>query len=96
MAKYNIRKANRSGTQKCEVCGETHRLVRHHLRGRDILNWDSDWNACWICDCCHTKAHYADIIIEGWFQTTEGRELIWRLPHEPSITGQECKPPLFN
>ena len=94
MAKYNIRKANRSGTRPCTICEAETALELHHMRGRDVPNAHSDHNVVWLCPTCHSECHLGWKVIEGWFKTTNGRELIWRLKDDPTITGQICTPPL--
>jgi hypothetical protein len=95
MSKANKRKYKSSGCQKCETCGERTFLEEHHLRGRGIPNPHADSNLAMECGNCHTKIHRGVIIIEGWFNTTTGRELIWHYDGEESITGEICIPPLI-
>ena len=88
---------NRSGTKLCEICGNVEILVQHHLNGREIKDWNLEWNVCNICDNCHRLVHINTkdrIIIEGWFKTTHGRKLVWRYFNEESVTGQETHPKL--
>ena len=96
-----MRKYRSSGRQSCEICGRRDSLDLHHMRGRDIPNPDSPHNTVSLCKICHSHCHieskegYRLIVIEGWFNSTTGRELIWRHGNEESITGQECIPPLL-
>lgn len=41
--------------QKCEHCGETHKLHRHH-RDENIRNNNSS-NIAYLCKSCHYKLH---------------------------------------
>ena len=93
MSKKNIRKSRRSGNQECPICECTAALVEHHLNGRDVPRWNEPWNIAAICPNCHDKTHLGDVIIEGWFSTTKGRELIWRLKDEPIKICEGCVPP---
>ncbi len=87
MSKHAFRQARRSGTSCCDVCGRTARLVEHHIHGREVKNWTGAWNVSWVCPTCHDRVHAGDVIIEGWFQTTAGRELVHRLKGEaPKLT----------
>ena len=73
-----IRKlSNRSGLETCPICNKQRILVEHHIGGRDIPNLNHKSNVCNICDNCHRDIHSGLIIIEGWYSTTKGRELIW-------------------
>ena len=86
------RVANRSGKQPCEICLVPEILVQHHLNGREVPRWNEPWNTCNICSNCHSRVHNNLIIIEGWFQTTNGRQLIWRTIEDLQITGQATTP----
>lgn len=83
MAKKNIRKAKRSGTQECDMCGERTSLVKHHIHGRDIPNPEKPSNLVWMCPNCHDKVHIGRILIVGWFETPV-RTLFWHYDDEPS------------
>ena len=101
MSKKNLQKYKRSGRMACQICGAKESLDLHHMRGRDVPDANKDYNTCYLCVSCHRQCHtesregYRIIVIEGWFNTTEGRELLWRYGNEDSITGQECVPPLL-
>ncbi len=81
------------GTQKCpidkEYCGP---LIRHHIHGRDIPDWDEDWNVAYVSPNTHQMVHEGKLIIEGWFFTTKGYELIWHWTGDQGITGVEAHP----
>lgn len=89
----HIRQKYRSGTQQCPICGNQVPLVEHHISGRDIPNFDQPFNICWICSTCHDLVHISSnkdsIVIEGYFNTTEGRKLIFHYKNEPSLTNQD-------
>jgi hypothetical protein len=95
VSKKNQRKIHRSGSELCILCKRKSRLVLHHLRGRELKDWNGDWNRLWVCGSCHDEIHFGDIIIEGWLGTSGGKELFWHKKGEESITGHECKPPLY-
>lgn len=86
---------NKSGMEKCEICGEVHILVQHHIRGRNIPNPNSKSNLCNICSNCHLKVHSGLIIIEDRLLTTDGYDLIWHYKNEESITGNDANVHLF-
>jgi len=91
--KERIRKTmNRSGTSPCDICHDDAILVTHHINGRDIPNYNQDWNRAQICPNCHTGIHYGKIVVEQWVQTTNGQELLWHSVEEPSFSGQDAKP----
>ena len=81
---------NRSATQECAICGKKGiPLKEHHIQGRDIPNYNHPNNRCSICGNCHDLIHYGIIIIEGWFQTSNGKELLWHEVNKPSFSGQD-------
>lgn len=91
--KQRIRKQiNRSGTHECSICHKSHILVIHHIRGRDIENPNHESNLVNLCDNCHRLTHENKIVIEGYFQTTNGIELLWHKKENPSFSGQNIQP----
>jgi uncharacterized protein YlaI len=78
-----------TGTQFCQICDEQHILVEHHIEGRKIPNPNHHSNLSYICDNCHRKVHKGIIIIEGYFMTTSGLELIWHFNDEESFTNSD-------
>lgn len=96
MSKKNIRKIKRFGNEACEICGLKTPLQEHHLRGRDVPNCNKRGNLAWICPTCHDRTHLGFIVIEGWFNTTEGRKLLWHNREEESITGEKISPPPYS
>jgi len=98
MTKKSIRMAHRSGTRECPICERTCALVEHHIHGRDVPRANEQSNIAWICSVCHDEVHTDipnRIIIEGWFRTTKGRELVWRRKGEPPIFLDGATPPIF-
>ncbi len=87
--------ANRSGIEKCEICGEQTFLETHHINGREILNANNDFNLTTICPNCHFEVHLGETILEGRFMSTNGNILIWRKKNEQTLTGNSCTPPLI-
>ncbi len=85
----------RSGSNKCPVCTVKVKLCEHHINGRKVPMANDPWNIVWLCPNCHDMVHAKDIIIEAWFKTTTGRELIWHLSGEDSITGEDSTPPTY-
>lgn len=92
MSKAAKRKLMRSGTQVCPISGYRGRLVKHHINGRDVKNADGEWNVVWVSPTVHDEIHTGRIVIEAWFMTSTGRELIWRRVEDISITGEESAP----
>ena len=97
MSRRAKRKKKRSGSEICPICMAKTKLCRHHINGRDIARSEEEWNIAWICPNCHDLVHDdgGRITIEGWFNTTNGRELIWRWCDEDPITGRESTPPKY-
>lgn len=83
---------NRSGKNYCNICQQKRILVDHHICGRDIPNYNHPSNRADICSNCHADVHYGKIIIEGWFTTSNGKELLWHYKEEESFSGRDAKP----
>jgi uncharacterized protein YlaI len=66
-----------SGKRECNICESPEYLEEHHINGRKIHDFDADWNKCYICPNCHNKVHRNLIIIDGWYQTTDGYKLFF-------------------
>lgn len=83
---------NRSFTQECDICKKKGiPLKEHHIRGRDIPNYNHINNRCDLCGNCHDLIHYGQIVIESWCQTTGGKELLWHKIGEESFSGWDSK-----
>lgn len=93
MSKKEYHKAMMSGSGRCPI-DDTYKgpLDKHHINGRNIPNWDSSWNVVYVSPNTHRKIHEGEIIIEGWFSSTEGRILLWHRKNESSITNRESSP----
>jgi hypothetical protein len=90
---HRSRKAqNASGKMICPTCDKPHFLTTHHIRGRDIPDCNDESNLADICDNCHREVHEGELIIEGWFMTTNGRELIFHRKDEESFSGDDAVP----
>jgi Zn-finger protein len=76
------KKINNSGKRECDICITPEYLIEHHINGRKILDFDADWNKCYICPNCHNKIHRDLIVIEGWHQTSDGYKLFWESKKE--------------
>lgn len=96
MSKKNIRKNKRSGNQGCEVCTLQTPLQEHHIRGRNIPNCNKPFNIVFLCPTCHDRTHVGLTVIEGWFNSTTGRILLWHNKGEESITGNNISPPRYS
>jgi len=95
-SKKLIKQANISGKCQCDICHETEPLVTHHIRGRDIPNPEHPSNLTQVCSNCHYKIHLGRIVLEGWFKTTAGKELMWHFKEDKGFTGVEGKPYIIN
>lgn len=96
MRKYIRKNLNRSGSSICDICGEKHILVIHHIKGRDGKDSEKFYNKANICSNCHNKIHHGLIIVEKWIKTSEGLELFWHHKGESSTTGEDSYPPLIS
>lgn len=83
---------NSSGKHPCQICGQPHFLETHHIRGREIQDYDWGYNKCQICPNCHTDIHRKMIIVEDWRMTSDGLTLIWHRIGEESQTGTDAVP----
>jgi hypothetical protein len=92
MRKWIRKLSNASGQRPCEICNTVMFLEEHHIRGRDIPDFDMAYNKCNLCPNCHRKVHKKCIIIEDWRVTSNGKELIWHSVGEESITGNDAIP----
>ena len=87
---------NSSGIHPCDICHYKTFLHTHHIGGREIPNADFDFNLADVCPNCHNEIHYGRIIIEGWFTTTNGMELLWHKKDESGFTDEKAEPHLFS
>lgn len=92
--KKSTRKAmNISGTGLCDICGTPDFLETHHINGRNIENYNNDFNLTSICPSCHYKIHLGEIIISAWYMSTSGRMLVWKnKDSDQEIAGKVAKP----
>jgi hypothetical protein len=95
MGKRTYRQAMRSGHSSCDICNKMARLVEHHIHGREVAGWRDGWNVAWVCPTCHDQVHAGDVVVEGWFRTTDGRELVWRLRNEEPKLREGASPPKY-
>lgn len=95
MKRYKRKRINSRDLQQRQICKKNEFLVEHHIHGRNIPNPNSPNNLTYVCSNCHYKIHKGWFIIEGWFDTTNGRELIWHEKEEDSLTGENASVHLF-
>ena len=94
--KKNVKKYASSGKKPCEMCSEVGvPLQEHHIRGRKIKNYNDPSNVCYICPNCHSRIHYDIVIVEGWFVSTGGRQLVWHEKDEESMSGDDAEVHIF-
>jgi len=96
MKRYGITKKirkiiNKSGKAKCLICNKQHPLEEHHIAGRKIPNCNHPSNLCNICPNCHTRIHLGQLILEGWFKTTNGTELLWHKIGQENFSGKNIE-----
>jgi len=93
VAKKNVRRAKRSGTRECPLCGDPAPLVEHHIHGRKVPRWREGWNVVFLCATCHDRVHLREFVIEGWFNVDGVRTLVWRRAGEPPKVAEGAVPP---
>jgi thiamine kinase-like enzyme len=71
-------------------------LVEHHINGRKVRRANENWNIAWVCASCHDDVHAGNVIIEGWYSTSAGRELVWRRKGELPKLNDGAQPPLYS
>ena len=92
MKKKIRRLINRNGNTLCDICKTESVLEGHHINGREIERANDPFNIANICPNCHYKVHLGRIIIEGWFDTTDGRLLLWHNKEEQTVTNSQSNP----
>lgn len=77
----------------CDCCQQevTH-TDKHHLTSKSLGGTNDKHNIANICPNCHRKVHGGMVILEGWFLTSNGFQLIWHNNTDDSITNNkpEC------
>lgn len=76
---------------KCNICQEeeTSVLDEHHIQSKSLGGSNHPSNKTYICTKCHRFVHHGLLILEGWWDTTNGTTLVWRKYNEESVTGIE-------
>ena len=90
MARKNRQKIKSSGNDRCDLCSLQMPLQEHHIRGRKGKDPHRKDNLAYICANDHVRIHTGEYILEGWFMTSAGRELIWHKAGEASLTGMDA------
>ena len=91
----NIKILAKSGNGVCPICEKQEILVEHHIRGKKIPNPNHMSNLAYVCSNCHNKIHHGIIVLEGYFNTTDGMKLFWHYYKDESFTGEHIKPHLY-
>jgi DNA mismatch repair protein MutS len=79
----------------CEVCGSSTSLEMHHIRSQKSGGpaMHTPGNLVCLCGTCHDRHHSGALLIEGWLDTSAGRELLWKpgviekVDEEDPVTG---------
>lgn len=77
MTQKALKAYRRSGFKVCAICSKVGMLERHHINGRKLNKAHSKWNVCDMCPNCHSDTHLGNLVVEGWFNTSDGYQLIW-------------------
>lgn len=74
--------------ERCEVCSENNKKIldAHHVIPRsDPRSTDKRDNLICVCSNCHRRIHAGEVIIEGWYSTTQGKVWFWHFDGEPWV-----------
>lgn len=88
----NIRKSRYNADvimECCEICKRKKKLEFHHinfqkdfvdgiLKDKPHIMKDAKYNGVVLCQSCHDKVDREEIIISGWDETSDGRELNYK------------------
>jgi DNA mismatch repair protein MutS len=78
---------------RCEVCGSGTALEMHHIRpqkdGGPSGSMHTPGNLVCLCGSCHDRHHAGRLVIEGWADTSSGRELVWHPGPGASATSDD-------
>tara|TARA_Y100000590_G_scaffold171157_1_gene195786 strand:- start:8100 stop:11171 length:3072 start_codon:yes stop_codon:yes gene_type:complete len=80
----------------CKICDSKQKLEYHHINFQKdftdgILNdnphikKDAKYNGVVLCQTCHDKVDREEIIINGWMETSDGRELDYKLGNTKKV-----------
>ena len=70
----------------CKICSEKNDLETHHIKDQQFADKNNiighhhkniKHNLVPLCKACHLKVTNHEIIVKGWKETSEGRELDW-------------------
>ena len=79
---------------KCEVCQSTNQLETHHIQYQSAAKngfvepgvaTHRASNLTVLCESCHTAHHNGLLLITGWRDTSEGRQLKWERVTAPAV-----------
>ena len=69
---------------RCAVCNGTAGLEAHHIQPQAsataTTNLDVTGNLVCLCATCHDDHHGGRLVIQGWKETSAGRQLSWMKP----------------
>ena len=69
--------------EQCAVCKGTVGLEAHHIQPQASVattNLDVAGNLVCLCAKCHDDHHGGRLVIQGWIETSAGRQLQWTKP----------------
>ena len=85
--------------RRCEVCRSQNDLETHHIQHQETARngfvepgtpVHRASNLTVLCDTCHKDHHAGRLVIQGWRDTSSGRELVWT--KSPVIASSPSKP----
>jgi DNA mismatch repair protein MutS len=80
--------------RKCEICGSSNRLETHHIMEQATaqngfvdngVQTNRASNLTVLCDFCHKEHHANRLVIQGWKDTSQGRQLQFYKNDTPSV-----------
>jgi len=77
----------------CEVCQKESITDKHHIHSKSLGGSNKLNNLAFLCPNCHKLVHKGLIVLEGKFDTTDGKILVYHKFNEESITNEE--PPVY-
>lgn len=71
----------------CDVCtNQVNSTDKHHIISSSLGGSNDKHNIAKVCPNCHRDIHSGLVILEGWFLTSNGFQLIWHYNTDQSIT----------
>jgi len=76
----------------CNICKNFKHTDVHHIISKSCGGSNEKSNLTDLCPNCHRSVHCGEIIIEGKFNSTQGRRLVWRQKEQNKIIKEFLDP----